>query len=48
MEKNFELDDVIEPSVNVITSKTKFFKNFGDNLSSCKNHCSCASGFRDR
>ena len=36
--KNFQSDDVI-------TSGTKFFKNFGDNLPSCKKHCSSASGF---
>ena len=28
----FEYDDVIEPSDDVISSGTKFFKNLGDNL----------------
>ena len=34
--ENFGYNDVIELSNDVIVSRTKFLKTFGDNLPSCK------------
>ena len=34
--ENFDYNDVIDPNDDVITFGTKFLKNFGGNLPSCK------------
>ena len=48
--QKFEHTVVIEPRDDVITSRTKNFKNCGDTLTYlyAKHHRSRASGFRDR
>ena len=40
--------NLMTSSINVISSGTGFFQNFGGKLPSCKNHRFSAFGFRDR